>query len=258
MKLDCTGRRVLVTAAASGIGAEIAKGLAAAGARVHVCDIDEDRIAAFTRSAPGISASVADVSKEDDVARLVQDASRAMGGIDSLINNAGVAGPTSAIEDIGFSDWLSTYAVNVNGTFLCTRAVVPLLKAAGGGSIVNMASVAGRLGYPLRSAYSSSKWAVVGLTKTLAMELGPSDIRVNAILPGMVEGPRLNQVIAARALAKSKSEAEVEAEFLSAVSLRRAVTVQEVAAMVIYLLSPIGRSVSGQAISLDGNVEVAR
>lgn len=256
--MNCAGRHVLVTAAGSGIGAQIARTLLSYGARVHICDRDRGVLDAFCKETPNATASLADVSLEADAERLVAEASAAMGGLDALVNNAGIAGPTAPIEDISLAEWRATYDVNVQGAFLCSRASVPRFKAAGGGSIVNMASVAGRLGYPLRAAYASSKWALIGLTKTLAMELGPSDIRVNAILPGMVTGPRLDNVVAARAHAEGRTEDEVRAGFLSNVSLRRAITPIEVAGLVAYLLSPLGRSLSGQAISLDGNVEIAR
>lgn len=258
MNFDCAGRRVLVSAGASGIGAEIARTLAAAGARVHVCDVDADKLAAFGREQPAIGTALCDVANEGAVARMVDAAAENLGGLDALVNNAGISGPTAPIEATDTAAWLRTYDVNVHGTFFCTRAAVPHLRRAGGGSIINVSSVAGRLGFPLRSAYVGSKWGVIGLTKTWAMELGPADIRVNAILPGLVDGPRIRSVIAARAAATGKNEADIEAGFLADISLRRTVKPQEIAALAVYLLSPQGRSVSGQAISLDGNFEVIR
>lgn len=258
MNFDCAGRRVLVSAGASGIGAEIARALAEAGAHVQVCDINADRLATFAAERPEIGTALCDVSDEGAVARMVDAAAERLGGLDALVNNAGISGPTAPIEATDSAAWMRTYDVNVHGTFFCTRAAVPHLRRAGGGSIVNLSSVAGRLGFPLRSAYVGSKWAVIGLTKTWAMELGPADIRVNAILPGLVDGPRIRSVIQARAAATGKSEADVEAGFLADISLRRTVKPREIAALAIYLLSPQGRSVSGQTISLDGNFEVIR
>ena len=172
-----------------------------------------------------------------------------------LVNNAGIAGPTAAIEDIDPADWRRCLEVDLTGQFLCARRAVPLLKAAGGGAIVNMSSAAGRLGYAFRTPYAAAKWGVIGLTQSLAKELGPHDISVNAILPGVVQGPRIERVIAARAEQLGLSYAEMEKQYLEKVSLRRMVTAQEVAAMVVFLVSPLGRAVSGQSLGVCGNVE---
>ncbi|VTU46035.1 SDR family oxidoreductase [Variovorax sp. PBL-E5] len=258
MNFQCSGRRVVVTAGASGIGAEIASALIEAGAAVHVCDIDRGRLDAFAAAHPSVGVSLCDVADEAAVVRMVDEAAERLGRVDALVNNAGISGPTSPIELTPTDDWMRTYAINVHGSFFCTRAAVPHLRRAGGGSLVNIASVAGRLGFPLRSAYVGSKWALIGLTKTWAMELGPSDIGVNAILPGLVEGPRIRSVIAARSQATGRSEADIEAGFLADISLRRMVKSSEVAALAVYLLSPAGRNISGQTISVDGNFEVIR
>ncbi len=251
-------RRALITAGASGIGAAIAKALVDAGARVHICDIDRERIARFQSECPAAGTSHCDVTDEAAVEVMVDEAVASLGGLDALVNNAGISGPTAPIDQTDSDAWSKTYDVNVHGTFYVTRAAVPHLREANGGSIVNVSSVAGRLGFPLRSAYVGSKWALIGLTKTWAMELGPSDIRVNALLPGLVTGPRIRSVIAARAAATGQSEEEIERGFLADVSLRRMVDASEIAGMVTYLLSPIARSISGQSISIDGNFEVIR
>lgn len=232
--------------------------LVASGAKVHVCDMDRDRVADFVSRCPEVSASLVDVTDEGAIAGMVADAAAALGGLDALINNAGISGPTAPIDRTDTDQWRMTYEVNVHGTFYVTRAAVPYIREAGGGSIINVSSVAGRLGFPLRSAYVGSKWALIGLTQTWAMELGPSDIRVNAILPGMVDGPRIRSVIAARAKATGQPENAIECGFLSDVSLRRMVGADEVAGAAVYLLSPIARSISGQSISVDGNFEVIR
>ena len=258
MQFSVKERKVLITAAGQGIGAQIARTLHAEGARVHLSDIDGASLDAMCRELPGTTATQADVADPAQVARLTDEADEGLGGFDTLINCAGISGPTCPVEDTPLEEWSATLDINTTGTLLCARSAVRVLKRAGGGSIINMASVAGRLGYPFRSAYSASKWGIIGLTKTWAIELGPHDIRVNAILPGMVEGPRLDKVVRDRAQATGKSEAEVRAQFVSDVSLRRSIAPQEVAAMCVFLLSPQGRSISGQAISLDGNVEVAR
>jgi NAD(P)-dependent dehydrogenase (short-subunit alcohol dehydrogenase family) len=187
-----------------------------------------------------------------------EDLRQSLGGLDVLINNAGIAGPTAAVEDIDPEGWSRTLVVNITGQFLCARRAVPLLKAAGGGSIINVSSAAGRLGYPLRTPYAASKWAVIGFTKSLAMELGPHDIRVNALLPGIVAGDRMRRVIAARAAAQNVSYDEIAGRYLAQVSLRRMVSYDDLAAMVLFLCSPEGRNISGQSLGVCGNVESLR
>jgi NAD(P)-dependent dehydrogenase (short-subunit alcohol dehydrogenase family) len=176
-------------------------------------------------------------------------------GLDVLINNAGISGPTAPVEEIDIAEWNRTIAVDLNGMFYCTRRAVPLLKAAGGGSIINLSSVAGRLGYPLRTPYAAAKWAVVGFTKSLAMELGPANIRVNAIQPGIVEGERIERVISAKAKALGVSFDEYKRQLLSKVSLRRTVSPMDIANMALFLATDAGRNISGQALSVCGNVE---
>lgn len=250
------GLRVLVTAGGAGIGAAVARAFAEAGAHVHVCDIDRHALDRLATETPGITTSMADVSNERDVDLVFDDAVGTLGGLDVLVNNAGVAGPTGAIEEIVPSDWERTVAVNLNSQFLFARRAIPLLRQSEANPcIVAMSSVAGRLGYAYRTPYASTKWAIVGLVKSLAIELGPHGVRANAILPGTVEGERMNGVIAARAAATGVGFDEMRGEYLRKISLRRMVTAEDVAAMALYLCSPAGRNVTGQAISVDGNVE---
>ncbi|WP_119271828.1 SDR family oxidoreductase [Taklimakanibacter deserti] len=249
------GQRVLITAGASGIGFAIASTLAALGARIVICDISDEAIAEAKRALPKLVACKADVADEADVDAMFKLAARELGGLDALINNAGIAGPTGAVDEITPADWRRCIDVCLTGQFLCARLAVPMLKAAGGGSIVNMSSAAGRHGYAFRSPYSSAKFAVVGFTQSLAKELGPSLIRVNAILPGIVEGPRIDRVIAARAKQIGISHQEMERRYLERVSLRRMVSPYDVASMVAFLLSDAGINVSGQSLGVDGNVE---
>ena len=249
------GQRVLVTAGASGIGRAVVEALHAAGARVHLCDVDEAVLAAMRAALPEVGATRADVAAEPDVDRLFEAVRAQLGGLDMLVNNAGIAGPTAPIEDIDPADWRRCLEVDLTGQFLCARRAVPLLKAAGGGAIVNLSSAAGRLGYAFRTPYAAAKWGVIGLTQSLARELGPHGISVNAILPGIVQGPRIERVIQARADQLGLSYAEMERQYLDKVSLRRMVTAQEVAAMVVFLASPPGRAVSGQSLGVCGNVE---
>lgn len=254
-ELRADGQRVLVTAGAAGIGRAIAETLAAAGAKVQVCDVDEAALAAFAAALPGAGATLADVADEAAVDRLFDEVDRRLGGLDALVNNAGIAGPTAAIEEVDPADWRRCLEVDLTGQFLCARRAVPRLKAAGGGAIVNMSSAAGRLGYAFRAPYAAAKWGVIGFTQSLAKELGPHGITVNAILPGVVKGPRIERVIQARADQLGLGYAEMERQYLEKVSLRRMVTAEEVAAMVLYLVSPLGRGVSGQSIGVCGNVE---
>jgi NAD(P)-dependent dehydrogenase (short-subunit alcohol dehydrogenase family) len=249
------GLRVVVTAGASGIGRAISDLLVARGARVHICDVSDEFLADFRATYRGTGLTKADVSSEADVARLFADVKAALGGLDALINNAGIAGPTGGVEDIRPEDWRRTIDVCLTGQFLCAHHGVPMLKAAGGGAIVNLSSAAGRFGYAFRTPYSAAKWGVVGFTQSLAKELGPANIRVNAILPGIVEGPRMTGVIAARAKQTGVTYEAMEKTYLDRVSLRRMVTAGDVAATVAYLLSPAGRNISGQSLGVDGNVE---
>jgi len=249
------GLRVLVTAGASGIGRAISDLLALRGARVHICDVSEDFLADYRVAHRDARATKADVASETDVARLFADVKASLGGLDALVNNAGVAGPTGGVEEITPADWRRTIDVCLTGQFLCAHQGVPMLKAAGGGAIINLSSAAGRFGYAFRTPYSAAKWGVIGLTQSLAKELGPANIRVNAILPGIVEGPRMTGVIAARAKQTNVTYEAMEKTYLDRVSLRRMVTAGDVAVTVAYLLSPAGRNISGQSLGVDGNVE---
>ncbi len=250
------GKRVLITAGAAGIGRAIAEAFAAAGARLHVCDIDAPALDALRTAHDGITTSVTDVSDIAAVDRLFDDTQHALGGLDVLVNNAGIAGPTAAVESIDPADWRRTIGVNLDSVFYCTRRAVPLLKAAGGGAIITLSSVAGRLGYPLRTPYTATKFAIVGLTETWAMELGPANIRVNCIQPGFVAGPRIDRVIADKAAARGITVEQQTNDFLGRVSLRTFVTMDDIANTALFLASDAGRHISGQALSVCGNVEV--
>jgi NAD(P)-dependent dehydrogenase (short-subunit alcohol dehydrogenase family) len=248
--------RVLVTGAASGLGEAIARAFVEVGARVHVNDIDAASLEHRWGEVPGVSLGVADVGDDGETAALVDEAVRTMGGLDVLINNAGVSGPTAAVEDVDPARWRRTLDVDITGMFLCTRAAVPHLKAAGSGSIVNMSSAAGRMGFPLRSPYAAAKWAVVGFTKTISIELGPFDINVNCLQPGPIPGERMDRVMADKAAARGVALDDHLAERLEHVSMRRFVSAADVASMAVYLCSPAGHSISGQAIAIDGDQRV--
>jgi NAD(P)-dependent dehydrogenase (short-subunit alcohol dehydrogenase family) len=206
-------------------------------------------------SVSGKVAIVTDVADEAAVAAMVARTAAELGPPDVLVNNAGIAGPTAAIEDISPADWRRCIDIDLTGMFLCARRAVPMLKKEGAGAIVNMSSVAGRLGYAFRTPYAAAKWGVIGLTESLARELGPSGISVNAVLPGIVAGPRIEKVISARADQVGVSYDEMEKQYLAKTSLRRMVSADDVAAMVLFLASPAGRNVSGQSLSVCANVE---
>lgn len=247
------GLRVLVTAGAAGIGRAIVDTFVAHGARVHICDSSADALDACGREQPAVGRSLADVSDEAAVDRLFADVSTHLGGLDVLVNNAGIAGPTGAIDEISTADWKRTIDINLTGHFLCARRAVPMLRDSGG-VLLNISSVAGRLGYAYRTPYAATKWAIVGLSASLAKELGEFGVRVNALLPGIVEGPRMEKVIADRAATTGVSYDAMKATYLENVSLKRMVSPLDVANMALFLCSPLGQNISGQAISIDGNV----
>jgi NAD(P)-dependent dehydrogenase (short-subunit alcohol dehydrogenase family) len=258
MELRLDNRRVVITAAAAGIGRATLETFIAAGARVCVCDIDESGLEELREALPQVGAMLADVSDGAAVDALFEMALAKLGGLDILVNNAGIAGPTARIEDIEPEDWSRTLEVNLAGQYLCARRAVPHIRAAGGGSIVNLSSAAGRFGFPLRTPYAASKWAVVGLSKSLAIELGPDQIRVNAICPGAVEGERIDRVIAAKANALGITFEAMHAELVEKASMKRMVSAQDIANMILYLCSDAGRLISGQVIGVDGGVEYLR
>ena len=254
MDVSAQGLRVLVTAGAAGIGRVISKTFLDHGARVHLCDIDLKSLAEAKAALPAATQSVADVAKPADVERLFAEAQVALGGLDVLVNNAGIAGPTAKVEDMAIADWDRCIAIDLNGMFYCTRKAMPLIKAAGGGSIINLSSVAGRLGFAMRTPYAAAKWAVVGFTKSLAMEAGAHGVRVNCIQPGYVEGERIERVISAKAEGLGISGEAMRERVFDSVSLRAFVTAQDIADMALYLATGPGRHISGQAISICGDV----
>ncbi|WP_026870575.1 SDR family oxidoreductase [Inquilinus limosus] len=255
MDLGIKGLRVLVTAGASGIGREITRAFVEEGARVHVSDVDAAALDTLAAERPAITATAADMSDRAAVARLFDEALAALGGLDCLVNNVGIAGPTGRVDQIDPEEWDRTLAVNITGQFNCTRLAVPHLAKSGNASIINLSSSAGRLGFPLRSPYAASKWAVVGFTKSLSMELGPLGIRVNAIQPGIVEGDRIRRVFAAKAAQRGITPEEMQAQALAQASIRELIQPRQLADQILLLASPRGRTISGQAISICGDLQ---
>jgi len=247
--------RVLVTAGASGIGRAIADLFLDQGAQVHICDVSDTFLADFRSTHPKAGCTKADVSSDSEVKHLFDEIEKSLGGLDILVNNAGIAGPTGGVDEISSEEWRRTLDICLTGQYLGAHHAVPMLKQAGGGAIINLSSAAGRFGYAFRSPYAAAKWGVIGFTQSLAKELGPENIRVNAILPGIVEGPRITGVIQARADQFGVSYAEMEKTYLDRVSMRRMVTAQDVATAALYLASPAGRNISGQSLGVDANVE---
>jgi NAD(P)-dependent dehydrogenase (short-subunit alcohol dehydrogenase family) len=253
------GKRVLVTAGGGGIGLEITRAFAGAGAKVLVCDIQPESLARLAKELPEVHSCLADVSREENVAAMFQLVDQKLGGLDVLVNNAGIAGPTGGVETLSLADWERTLAVNLTGQFLCVRQAVPRLRQSSikgrDPSIINLASAAGHLGMPGRAPYSASKWGVVGLTKTLAIELGRDGIRVNAILPGAVDGPRIRSVIAAKAKALGKPVEEVTRAYTDQAALGRMVTARDIANMALFAASDLAGNVTGQELVVDGHTQ---
>ena len=256
MDLELKGLRVLVTAGAGGIGLAIARAFVAEGARVHTCDVDEMALSALASSDRAISWSHCDVSDRDAVKKLFTEATDKLGGLDVLVNNAGVAGPTSRVEEMNPEDWDRCLDICLTGQFNCTRLAVPLLRKSKNASIVNLSSAAGKLGFAMRAPYAAAKWGVIGFTKSLSIELGPDKIRVNAILPGLVAGDRQRRVMEAKAQQRGISFAEMERTAFSYTSIKDYVTPQQIADQILFICSPRGKTISGQAIAVDGDTQM--
>ena len=246
---------VLVTAGGSGIGRIIAESYLSLGARLHICDISQSALDETQAANPGLTTSLCDVADPEQVEALFAIIESQFGRLDIVINNAGIAGPTALVEEIEIESWRETIDIDLSSIFYVTRLAVPMLKRNGGGAIVNMSSVAGLYGCPMRSPYVASKWAIIGLTKTWAMELGPFNIRVNAICPGSVEGPRIEGVIERDAAGRGVPAEQIRDVYQRQSSLRKFISAEDVANMATFLGSDAAASISGQAMSVDGNTE---
>lgn len=247
------GQRVVITGAGAGLGLRIAQVFRDQGAQVLVSDISDEALAAATED--GFDGVFCDVSDEAQVQALMAAAGDRLGGLDVLVNNAGIAGPTGPVETLDSQAWRTTFEVNIHGQFYCVKHALPLLRGSADARIVNLSSAAGRLGMAGRSPYSSSKWAVIGFTKTLAIELGAEGIKVNAICPGAVAGPRIDRVISAKAEMLGRPADEVAALYHGQASLGELVTADDIAQAALYLAGPGGVRVNGQALAVDGNTE---
>jgi NAD(P)-dependent dehydrogenase (short-subunit alcohol dehydrogenase family) len=248
-------RNVIVTAGASGIGREIAAAFLSAGDSVYTCDINTSALDAAAHELRGLRTGVCDVSDRTQVKTMMADAISQLGGLDILVNNAGIAGPTTPVQDIDPDQWDLVLKTDLTGTFLVTKAAIPHLIASGHGVIIIMSSAAGRFGYPNRSPYSTVKWGLIGFMKTLAMELGVHNIRANAILPGAVDGERIQKVFQGRAEATGATLEAVKAEAMGNQSLKYMVDPKDIASLAVFLSSDAAKSISGQIVPIDGDMQ---
>ncbi|WP_430310868.1 SDR family oxidoreductase [Pseudomonas sp. PONIH3] len=248
-------QRVLITAGASGIGYAIALAFNSRGADVTVVDIDSEGLNRLQLEQPSIRTAVCDVAERDSLEHAIPGLIEAMGGLDVLVNNAGVSGPTAPVDQLDPDEWDNVMRINLNGTFNVTRLAIPALKRSSHPSIIHMSSVAGRLGYPDRSPYSTSKWGLIGFTKSLSRELGVFGIRVNAILPGAVEGERFENVLKGRAHLSGNSVEEERTKAFSVQSLQRLVDPKDIAELAVFLASDAGKSISGQLLPIDNDMQ---
>ena len=250
--------RVYITAGASGLGRAFAEAFLAQGAQVAVVDRDTEALATFSKAHPECIALEADVTDEAGLAETLSFAKASLGGLDVICANAGTGGPAGPLETLDAQEWRDCVDVNLTGAFLTAKHAIPMLKKQGSGLILFTTSTAGQWGYPNRSPYSAAKWALVGLTKGLAMELGEFGIRVNAIAPGSVEGDRMERVLSMEAKARNIDAEVVRAEYVKGVSMKTWVSAEDIAATATWLASDAARRISGQVIAVDGNTETLR
>ena len=256
MQLSLNNKKIIISAGASGIGWATAKVCLSKGAIVYLCDIDEkslNKIKKHPLINKKLFSYLCDASDESDVSNFFNKISKKTKKIDALINNVGIAGPTGTIDKLNSEDWEKTLKTNVISHFYFTKLAIPMLKKNKGGSIINISSGAGIMGFPLRSPYAASKWAVIGVTKTLAIELGKFKIRVNAICPGTIKGDRMVRVIKDKSKFLGISKKNIEKEFISMASMNCWIYEEDIANMCEFLISNNSTRISGQVIGVDGN-----
>ena len=256
MPLSLRNKKIIISAGASGIGWATTKICLSKGAIVYLCDIDPKSLNKVKKNPlynKRLFAYECNASEEEEVAEFFSQINKKTKKIDAIINNVGIAGPTGTIEKLTSDHWEKTLKVNVISHFYFTKLAIPMLKKNKGGSIINISSGAGIMGFPLRSPYAASKWAVIGVTKTLAMELGKFKIRVNAICPGTIKGDRMVRVIRDKAKFLKVSKRLIEKEFVSMASMNCWIYEEDIGKMCSFLISSDGERVSGQAIPVDGN-----
>ena len=251
-------KKIIISAGASGIGWATAKICLSRGAFVYICDLDLkalNKIKKHSSNNKRLFSYNCDASNEEEVSNFFNQIKKKTNNIDALINNVGVAGPTGSLEKLNSEDWENTLHTDVNSHFYFTKKAIPLIKKSKNGSIINISSTAGILGFPLRSPYAASKWAIIGITKTLAMELGKFNIRVNAVCPGTIKGDRMKRVIRDKAKFTKISRKSIEKDFISMSSMKQWILEDDVGKMCAFLISDDSSKVSGQVISVDGNTE---
>jgi NAD(P)-dependent dehydrogenase (short-subunit alcohol dehydrogenase family) len=246
---------VIVTGGADSVGRVIAEQFSARGARVHICDVRADAVDATLAANPGMTGTVANVGDPAQVAQVIEDARRAFGDVSVLVNNVGIGGPRAALEDISDEAWRETLDVNVGGMFQFMKHVVPAMKRNRHGAIINFSTGSTRTRLPMRTAYVVSKAAVESLTLNAARELGPFNVRCNAILPGMIDNERMRGIIARNASESGRTPEDVESEYLQYISLRTKVQPEDLAQMVLFLASSQASKVTGELIAVSGNLE---
>lgn len=255
MEITMKDKRVLVTAGGSGICRAVADMFIKEGAQVHVGDVDQQALDDFKENHPDAGATLCDVSDSKQVEALFEASDHQLGGLDILINGAGIGGSIGTVDQIDIPGWTQTIDVNLNGAFYCAKLAVPRIKKNGQGSIINFSSTAGFLACAMRSPYAAAKWGIIGFTKTLALELGQHGIRVNAICPGVVEGERMDRIIAGEAKAKGLTEEAVRQSYTQGNALKTFIHPDDIAATILFICSEYGDKITGQAISVDGFVE---
>lgn len=249
------GKNVLITGAAAGLGQTIATAYAREGASIAIIDFADasDTVAKVQASGQEAVAFRADVRDQEAVQLAVQQAADSFAGrIDVLINNAGFNGHYNLVENMPLVQWRETLDINLTGTMLVTQAVIPFMKAQGGGAIGITASNVARRGLPYRADYVCSKWALLGLNQTLALELVDNHIRVNAVCPGPIEGDRIEDVMVRQAEAEGKSLKEIRKAWEEAAPMKRFVTEEEVTAAMMFLTSDAASAMTGQALNVTG------
>lgn len=250
-------QRVLITAGAGGIGLAIAKAFVANGARVHIADVNAEAIREITKQNSAITGTVGDISKPSDLDTLFRDVQSQLGGLDVLVNNAGIAGATAAVADYPVETWNAVVNINLNGTFMVTQRAIPLLKQSSAASIIVMSSLAGRFGYANRVAYSTTKWGLVGFAKTLSLELGSFGITANTIHPGAVDGPRIQSVFEGRAKISGRTVQEEIDSAMANQAVKHFINADDIAALALFLAGPHARTISGQMFPIDGDSKAA-
>ena len=258
MLKNLKNKKIIISAGASGIGWATTKICLSRGAFVYICDIDLkslNKIRKHSLNNKRLFSYNCDASNEEEVSNFFNQIKKKTNKIDALINNVGVAGPTGSLEKLNSRDWENTLHTDVNSHFYFTKRAIPLIKKSKNGSIINMSSTAGVLGFPLRSPYAASKWAIIGITKTLAMELGKFNIRVNAVCPGTIKGDRMKRVIRDKAKFTKISRKSIEKDFISMSSMKQWILEDDIGKMCAFLISDDSSKVSGQVISVDGNTE---